>query len=113
MKTLLISRIPQIPFLLAGKHTGIGVWYTKLAVGVGGRMRVWIWRVATGRSFCLPAMMGCVSICGIAFGGGLELPTVVVLVLPRLHQVPQYHTSSFCDMGGCRRHAPNVCCELG
>ena len=34
-------------------NTGIGVWYTKLAVVVGGRIRVWFWRVATGRSFCL------------------------------------------------------------
>ena len=31
----------------------------QLAVVVGGRMRVWFWRVATGRSFCLPTMMGC------------------------------------------------------
>ena len=39
-------------------NTGIGVWYTKLAVVVGGRMRVWF-RVATGRSFCLPTTMVC------------------------------------------------------
>ena len=59
MKPLLINRIPQTPMLLAGTHTGIGVWYFKLAIVVGGRMRVWFWRVATGRSFCLPTMMGC------------------------------------------------------
>ena len=35
LKTLLISRIPKTPLLLAGRHTGIGVWYTKLAVVVG------------------------------------------------------------------------------
>ena len=40
-------------------NTGIGVWYTKLTVVVGGRTRVWLWRVATGRSFRLPTMMGC------------------------------------------------------
>ena len=40
-------------------NAGIGVRYTNLAVVVGGRMRVWFWRVATGRSFCLPTMMGC------------------------------------------------------
>ena len=55
---------------------GIGVWYTKLAVVVGGRMRVWFWRVATGRSFCLPTMMGWhiryqVVAYLVAFGGGL------------------------------------------
>ena len=74
--TELISRIPQTPLLLAGRHTGIGVWYTKLAVVVGGRMRVWFWRVATGRSFCLPTMMGWhiryqVVAYLVAFGGGL------------------------------------------
>ena len=53
---------------------GIGVWYAKLAVVVGGRMRVWFWRVATGRSLCLPNHDGLshtVSICGIAFFWGL------------------------------------------
>ena len=50
LKTL-FSRIPLTPFLLAGRQNGIGVWYTKLAVVVGGRMRVWFWRVATGHFF--------------------------------------------------------------
>ena len=71
--TELISRIPQTPLLLAGRHTGIGVWYKKLAVVVGGRMRLWSWRVATGRS-CLPNHDGLshtVSICGIAYFWGL------------------------------------------
>ena len=59
-------------------NTGIGVWYTKLAFVVGGRMPVWFWRVATGRSFCSLTMHDglshTVSICGIAFWGAFRFP---------------------------------------
>ena len=43
VENIVITRIPQTSLLLAGRHTGIGVWYTKLAVVVAGRMRVWFW----------------------------------------------------------------------
>ena len=42
-------------------NTGIGVWYTKLAVVVGGRAECefgfGVWRQDV--LFCLPTMMGC------------------------------------------------------
>ena len=58
-------------------NTGIGVWYTKLAVVVGGRMRVWFWRVATGRTFCFTYhdwLSYTVSICGKAFFWASSFP---------------------------------------
>ena len=74
---MLICRIPPTQLLLVGRHTGIGVWYTKLAVVVGGRTRVWFWRVATGRSFCLPTVMGChirYQFVALVLGGGSSFP---------------------------------------
>ena len=40
VENFVISRIPQTPLLLAGRHTDVGVCYTKVDVVVGGRMRV-------------------------------------------------------------------------
>ena len=52
-------------------NAGIGVWYTQLTVVVGGRMRVWFWRVATGRSFRVPVVTYGINLWHSFWGGAL------------------------------------------